>query len=52
MEVLTGVEAGERKEDCTYPEETINFLVDSHLKNMADFYKDFYSEKTNERKNN
>jgi len=35
IEVLTGVEAGERKEDGSYPEGSINYLVDKQLKDMA-----------------
>ncbi len=33
--VLTGVAAGERKKDGTYPKGTVNYLVDKQLKDMA-----------------
>jgi lon-related putative ATP-dependent protease len=42
MEVLSGVEAGERKEDGTYPEGSINFLVNKRLTEMAGRLKGFY----------
>ena len=35
VELLTGMPAGERKEDGTWPEGTFNFLVDKKLKEMA-----------------
>jgi lon-related putative ATP-dependent protease len=35
IELLTGMPAGERKADGTYPEGTVNFLVDKRLKEMA-----------------
>ncbi|MGE5173581.1 MAG: Lon protease family protein [Betaproteobacteria bacterium] len=35
LEIFTGLPAGERKEDGTYPEGTFNFLVDRRLKEMA-----------------
>ncbi len=35
LEILTGLPAGERKEDGTYPENTFNFLVDKRLKEMS-----------------
>jgi predicted ATP-dependent protease len=41
IEVLTGIEAGARKEDGTYPEGTVNFLVDKKLKEMAEKLKGF-----------
>jgi lon-related putative ATP-dependent protease len=34
-ELLTGIPAGERRTDWTYPEGTVNFLVDKRLKEMA-----------------
>jgi predicted ATP-dependent protease len=42
IEVLTGVEAGERKEDGAYPEGSINFLVNKRLTEMAGKLKGFY----------
>lgn len=35
MEILTGMETGERREDGTYPDGTINFKVHKKLKEMA-----------------
>ena len=35
IEVLTGMPAGEPKEDGSYPEGTVNFLVDKRLKEMS-----------------
>jgi predicted ATP-dependent protease len=35
LEIMTGNPAGERKDDGTYPEGTINFLVDKKLKEMS-----------------
>jgi len=35
MEILTGVEAGVRKEDGTYPQSSINYKVGEKLKEMA-----------------
>ncbi len=35
IEILTGIEAGERQEDGTYPEGTINALVKARLEKMA-----------------
>ncbi len=44
IEVLTGVEAGQRREDGTYPEGSINYLVDRRLRQMAEGLKSFYAE--------
>jgi lon-related putative ATP-dependent protease len=41
IEVLTGVPAGKRKKDGTYPEGTVNYLVDQRLREMADRLKEF-----------
>jgi predicted ATP-dependent protease len=35
LEILTGMPAGERKEDGSYPEGTVNFLVDKRLREMS-----------------
>jgi lon-related putative ATP-dependent protease len=43
IEILTGVKAGERKEDGTYAEKTVNFLVDKKLGDLADRMKEFDS---------
>jgi lon-related putative ATP-dependent protease len=45
IEVLTGVEAGELQEDGTYPEETVNYMVDARLKEMAEKLKQYRMEK-------
>lgn len=50
IEILTGVEAGEGREDGTYPEGTINFIVDRQLKGMAERLKGFYAEEKREGK--
>ena len=41
IEVLTGVPAGKRKKDGTYPERTVNHLVDKKLREMAETYRAF-----------
>jgi predicted ATP-dependent protease len=41
IEVLTGKKAGLRKEDGTFEEGTINFLVDQRLRQMAMTMKEF-----------
>jgi ATP-dependent Lon protease len=41
IEILTGKEAGAFQADGTYPEETINFLVDRKLKELAEGIKEF-----------
>ena len=48
IEILTDTPAGERQEDGTYPEGTINYLVDSKLKEMAGRLKGFYAEEKKE----
>jgi predicted ATP-dependent protease len=50
IEILTGVPAGERQKDGTYPEGTINYLVDKQLKEMAERLKGFYAEEKKEAK--
>jgi predicted ATP-dependent protease len=44
IEILTGLAAGERQEDGTFPPDTLNFLVDERLKGMAEQLKAFYAE--------
>ena len=44
MEVLTGVAAGEREPDGSYPEGTVNYLVDRRLDELAEGLKGFYRE--------
>jgi lon-related putative ATP-dependent protease len=41
IEILTGVPAGERRDDGTYPEGTVNYLVDRKLKEMADRIREY-----------
>jgi len=41
IEILTGVEAGQKKEDGNYPDGTINYKVDRKLKEMASKLKQF-----------
>ena len=41
IEVLTGRKAGQRREDGTYEEGTVNYLVDKQLKEMAERIKDY-----------
>jgi predicted ATP-dependent protease len=50
IEVLTGVPAGKRNEDGTYPEGSVNYLVDKNLKDMAEKLKGFYEEGKKEEK--
>jgi lon-related putative ATP-dependent protease len=41
IEVLTGVKAGERRPDGTFEEGTVNYMVDKHLKDMAEKLREF-----------
>jgi lon-related putative ATP-dependent protease len=41
IEVLTGVKAGERRQDGTFEEGTVNYRVDKQLKEMAEKLKEF-----------
>jgi ATP-dependent Lon protease len=41
MEILTGVQAGERREDGLYPEGTLNRLIDDRLFDLADGLREF-----------
>jgi lon-related putative ATP-dependent protease len=41
IEVLTGVKAGEFKEDGTYPEDTINYKVQKKLEKLASIAKEY-----------
>jgi predicted ATP-dependent protease len=49
MEVLTDMEAGEKREDGTYPEDSINHRVDKQLKEMAIKIKHFYGPTAGEK---
>jgi predicted ATP-dependent protease len=48
IEILTGVPAGERQKDGTYPKSTVNYFVDKRLKEMAEQLKGFYAEEKKE----
>lgn len=50
MEILTGVEAGEKSEDGTYPDGTINFKVDQKLKEMAARLRQFGAPSVDDKK--
>jgi len=50
MEILTGVEAGMKKEDGTYPESSINYKVDKKLKEMAVKLRQFSLPSADEKK--
>jgi len=41
LELLTGMKAGERGEDGSYPEDSINYLVDLRLHEFADMVRKF-----------
>lgn len=41
IELLTGVPAGERREDGSYPEGTVHYLINRKLQDMANKVKDF-----------
>jgi predicted ATP-dependent protease len=43
VEVLTGVKAGERRQDGSFDEGTVNFSVDKRLREMAERLKQFPS---------
>ncbi|MCX6565657.1 MAG: ATP-binding protein [Candidatus Aminicenantes bacterium] len=50
IEILTGVRSGRKKEDGSWEERTVNFLVDRELERLARASKDFLEEK-DEKKN-
>jgi len=50
IEILTGVSAGERQKDGTYLEDTVNYLVDKRLGDMAERLRGFYVEEKKEAK--
>ncbi|MDY6861840.1 MAG: Lon protease family protein [Thermodesulfobacteriota bacterium] len=49
IEILTGVKAGEKGKTGNYPKDTINFLVDRRLKDLAEGLKGFEKEEKQER---
>jgi len=48
IELLTGVPAGQRQADGSYPEGSINYLVNQQLKRMAESFKRYVSEEKRE----
>jgi predicted ATP-dependent protease len=44
IEILTGVAAGERAADGSYPEGTLNYLIDQRLGELAEGLRSFYRE--------
>lgn len=44
IEILTGVKAGERKEDGTFEQGSVNYLVDKQLRQYAESWKSFGTE--------
>ena len=50
IEILTGVEAGAKREDGAYPEGSINYRVDNKLKEMAAKLKQFAAPLGEEKK--
>jgi lon-related putative ATP-dependent protease len=50
IEILTDKEAGEKQPDGTYPEGTINYLVNEKLKELAEGLKKFGEEEEKEEK--
>ncbi|MFO7983085.1 MAG: ATP-binding protein [Desulfuromonadales bacterium] len=47
IEILTGVPAGEKQEDGTWPSGTVNALVDEQLLKLADINRNFSQGKNN-----
>jgi predicted ATP-dependent protease len=43
IEILTGVPAGARQTDGTYPESTVNYRVDKRLRELAEGLKGYYA---------
>lgn len=44
IELLTGVNAGEKDKNGHYPAGTVNYLVDERLRQLAQYWKEFRSE--------
>ena len=47
IEILTGTAAGQRQEDGSWPEGTVNFLVDKRLREMAESLRRFGPARSN-----
>jgi ATP-dependent Lon protease len=43
IEILTGVSAGQKQDDGKYPKNTVNYLVDLQLQELAIGMKEFYA---------
>jgi len=41
IEILTGTKAGQRKDDGTFEENTVNSLVDKRLRELSETFKEF-----------
>ena len=41
IEILTGMKAGERRADGTFEKDTVNYLVDKRLREMAETMRRF-----------
>ncbi len=50
IEVLTGLKGGQRQADGTFEEGTVNYLVDKHLKEMADKLREYPAGQTQQKK--
>jgi predicted ATP-dependent protease len=48
IEILTGVEAGERQQDGTWPEGSVNARVDKRLRELAEVVRRFSAGKKEE----
>ncbi len=48
LQILTGTKAGERKEDGSYEENTVNFLVNKKLNQFAEEFKKLARNSTKE----
>ena len=44
VEILTGTPSGERQPDGTYPQGTVNYLVDRKLSEMAESMRGYYAD--------
>ena len=41
IEILTGIKAGKKQKDGTFPKDTLNYLVDQELQRLAKSWKTF-----------
>ncbi len=51
IEVITGLKAGKKRKDGSYPRNTVNYAVDRALNNMALQLKEFYRSPGEEKQN-